>query len=362
MLPEEKVFIIPSGKKKWVTSDYVLLALVIVGLFILLSRRPPPKPPPPPTYKTERKFLRYDTDKTTSTSFNISIQDIATQEGRSVFLVHLDKITETIPYKKEIWVRQRFKVYHDGTRELVSETEETGDTIRLEKETKIAALPNAEIDVTTNANLLKVGIVPRTNENGNAQIPFYSAKPFLEIEGTRAKDYGLTPKTQFLSEEKFRDYQTVPVRFSYKDSSIRKEISCYSLEKSIKDFIDSAINTKITSVRFAVEDIDSHAPISNPSIKIDGMPPAEEELLAPYFTGEYNAYATQFVKDYLRGTHEATTYESVMLYYPFSYVLEVIHPRYHFWKKKVYIDGSKNEYIIRMSELGTKIRGEITTR
>lgn len=323
---------------------------------------PPPAEPPPPTYKTERKFLRYDTDKTTSTSFNISIRDKTLQDGRCIFTVHLDEIVEIISYKKEIWVEQKLKVYHDGRKQVVSERLVTKDTVPRRMEREVTAFPIQEINVRINTNLLKVGIVPRTDGNGDAQIPIYSAKPFVEIEGTRTKDYGLTPKTEFLSEEKFRDYQKVPVQLSYKDNSVRGEITCYSLERSIKDFIDSAINTKITSVRFAVEDIDSHAPISNPTIKIEGMPPAEEELLAPYFTGEYNAYATQFVKDYLRGIHEATTYESVMLYYPFSYVLEVIHPRYHFWKKKVYIDGSKNEYIIRMSELGTKIRGEITTR
>ena len=319
-------------------------------------------PPPPPTYKDKRKFLRYETDEKTTTAFKISIKDKAVEEGRYVFLLHLDKIEDINTYRREIWAKQKLKVYHDGKKELVSQEEMIGDITPLEKERNVIPTPNAQLEVATDTTLLKVGIIPRTDENGDAQIPLYSAKPFIEIEGTRTRDYGLTSKTQFLSEEKFRDYQTVPVRFGYKDSSVREEINCYSLERSIKDFINSVINTKITSVRFTAEDIDSHASISNPSIKIEGTPPSEEELLALYFTGEYNAYATQFVKDYLRGTHEATTYESVTLYYPFSYVLGVIHPRYHFWKKKVYIDGSKNEYIIRMSELGTKIRGEIITR
>lgn len=353
---------------KW---QRTLGVVILVGLLLLVARaivraiEPEPQvpvTPPPPTYKDERKFQRYETDKKVTTTFKPSVEYRAAKEGKYLFLLHLDKIEHVTTYRKEIWLEQTYKVYHDGKKELITQKKVIGDIIPVGKDRKVMAFPNAQFEVVTDTDLLKVGIVPKTDEYGNVQVALYSAKPFLEIEGTRSKNYGLTTKTQFLTEEKFRDYQIVPVEFRQQDAVVREEIGCYSLENSVKDFIDSAINTKITSVRFTVEDIDSHAPISNPSIKIDGMPPAEEELLAPYFTGEYNAYATQFVKDYLRGTHKATTYESVMLYYPFGYVIEVVHPKYHFWKKKVYIDGSKNEYIIRMSELGTKIRGEITTR
>lgn len=311
-------------------------------------------------YETEGEFLRYEEErKITDSSFTLSIQKKATEQGKHVFSIHLDKIEEITVYRKEIYLNQRFKVYSDAKKQLVEEQEVVENIEPISTKKEVSAVSGVQVEVLTDMNLLKPGIVPKTDENGNTQIPIYSAKPFLEIEGTRNKNYGLTLNTQFLSQERFKDYQKISVTFRYKDARITEEINCYSLENSVKDFIDSAINTNIKLVRFIVEDTDSHISISNPNIKIQGTPPTEEELLAPYFTEEYNAYATKFVKSYLRGSHEMTSYGTAMLYYPFSYVVEVVHPKYHFWEKKIYIDGSKDEYIIRMSELGTKIRTEL---
>ncbi|GAJ02337.1 unnamed protein product, partial [marine sediment metagenome] len=284
-------------------------------------------------------FLGYEEDRRiTGSSFQLSVTNKEMKEGKAIFSIHLDRTEEIIVYKKEMQLVRKFKVWHangkETSRELVkiSTEENTGKSPTVTKERgETVAATDVQIEVLTDMNLLKPGITPRTDINGNTQIPVYSAKPFLEIEGTRSEDYGLTPNTAFLSKEKFRDYQKVSVTFRYKNTRVSEEINCYSLEKSVKDFIGSAINTNIKSVQFVVEDIDSHAPISNPNIKIGGMPPTEEELLAPYFTEEYNAYATKFVKSYLRESHEMTSYGTVVLYYPFSYVVEVVHPDYYFW-------------------------------
>ena len=370
--PDYKYASGPIPIETMLTYGGILLVIFLVYLQLI---RPAPKKPKSPErkpitttdFKYEREFLGYEYDRRiTGSSFQLSVTNKTTKEGKAIFSVHLDQTKEITEYKKEMQLVRKFKVWHtDGketSRELVkvSTEENTGKppTVRKEKGETVPAT-DVQIEVLTDMNLLKPGIAPKTDVNGNTQIPIYSAKPFLEIEGTRSEDYGLTPNTAFLSKEKFRDYQKALVTFRYKDTRVTEEINCYSLEKSVKDFIGSAINTNISSVRFVVEDIDSHAPISNPNMKIEGTPPIEEELLAPYFTEEYNAYATKFVKSYLRESHEMTSYGTVVLYYPFSYVVEVVHPDYYFWEKKIYIDGSKDEYIIRISELGTKIRTEL---
>jgi len=235
------------------TGRIIIGTVLLIGIIWLLVKifEPPPPPvlpppPPPPTYKDERKFLRYETDEKTNTAFKISIKDTTLAEGKCLFLIHLDNVEHITTYKKEIWAKQTFKVYHDGKKELVSQEEMIGDITPLEEKRNFIPMSNAQLEVLTDTNLLKAGIVPRTDENGDAQIPLYSAKPFVEIEGTRTKHYGLTSKTQFLSEEKFRDYQTVPVEFRYKYTSVREEINCYSLQRSIKDWSDPLKLDKMT--------------------------------------------------------------------------------------------------------------------
>lgn len=338
-------------------------------LILLLVRIWPalfPEPPPPRrTYslETERKFLRYETheaDEIIATSSKIGISDRLLEEGRYTLVVHLDRVESVRLYGDELWEERLFRVYHDdGSRELKSKKEVKGETIVMGKKEKLSPLSNAQIRVTMNADLLKAGIVVKTDEYGNVHVPLYSAKPFLEIEGTRTRNYGLALKTKFLSQEKFRDYQSISVNLSYKDTTVIERIKCYSLERSVKEFIDSEINSNISPVRFVVEDIESHAPVYNPTIKIKGTPPTKGELLGSYFSGEYNTYATKFVENYLRGTREVKLDGAMTLYRPFSYIVQVDHPKYRPWKKKIYVDGSKTEYIIRLRKLGMKTRGEI---
>ena len=245
--------------------------------------------------------------------------------------------TRTLPASDSVVLLQEDK---DKSDNRITLSFQLPPNIQVYRET----YPNLKFYLERNADREKIDI---TIEPANPDVKF-SFVPFSQF-GFSPKNYQLPGDDLSIGSVYFYFYDNnnLVLRYQY-------QYLFYDVKDAVRGFVEQYFASRLKTITFDVEDIDTHYPLQNANVHINGRPPSPLRLLLKHFTSlTLLDYSLSLVPDYVKDTSANLTTlsgTSFLLYSPESYSVKISHPDYYYFTEQIKVDPNVEGYRVRLSK------------